>query len=155
MKSLIALLTSPFRLIGRWLYRSLVGRYLRALSASARMSLGVLAGLVVAIFGLSAFSTPEADVDAAEAQLALLQAGARSETIAAVEAEVLADHVLEHQRFPAGHGEGTRLGVGVGLVSHQPQHVHADACGPRVVDEKVCGPTGCSGGAGNQQVIAR
>lgn len=64
MKSLIVLLTSPFRLIGRWLYGSLVGRYVRALSTSARMSLGVLAGLVVAIFGLSAFSTPEVDVDA-------------------------------------------------------------------------------------------
>lgn len=64
MKALIALLTSPFRLLGRWLYHSLCGRYLRALSTSARMSLGVIAGMVLAILGLSAFSTPEVDVDA-------------------------------------------------------------------------------------------
>jgi multidrug efflux pump subunit AcrA (membrane-fusion protein) len=64
MKPLFALLLSPFRLPGRWLYHSVAGRYFRALSRSARLSLGVLAGVVVAIFGLSAFSTPEVDVDA-------------------------------------------------------------------------------------------
>ncbi|MEM1401788.1 MAG: HlyD family efflux transporter periplasmic adaptor subunit [Pseudomonadota bacterium] len=63
MKPLFAILTSPFRMVGRFIAASLPGRLFRALSASARISLGVLAGLLVAILGLSAFSDSELEVD--------------------------------------------------------------------------------------------
>lgn len=63
MNSLKAVLTAPFRAGFRWLYASVAGRYFRALSTSARMSLAILAGLTVAIMGLSAFSDPELEVD--------------------------------------------------------------------------------------------
>lgn len=54
----------PLSAIAGWLRDSVLGRHLRALSSSARISLGILAGLVVAIFGLSAFSGPPPEVDA-------------------------------------------------------------------------------------------
>lgn len=63
MKALLSALMLPFRLPLRWLYHSAPGRYLRALSASARLSFVVLAGSVAAIVGLSAFSNPDIDVD--------------------------------------------------------------------------------------------
>ncbi|EED33552.1 putative multidrug resistance protein [gamma proteobacterium NOR5-3] len=50
--------------MGRWLRNSLLGRYLRALSASARISWSILGAMVLAIFGLSAFSSSEIEVDA-------------------------------------------------------------------------------------------
>jgi RND family efflux transporter MFP subunit len=65
MKALLSALTLPFRPILRWLYRSAPARYLRALSASGRLSLLVLAGMVAAIGVLSAFSNPEIEVDEA------------------------------------------------------------------------------------------
>lgn len=61
---LLSIVFTPVRLIGRWLRNSLLGRYIRALSSSARISLSILGGLVVAIFGLSAFSSNEIEVDA-------------------------------------------------------------------------------------------
>ncbi|MEE4276880.1 MAG: HlyD family efflux transporter periplasmic adaptor subunit [Halieaceae bacterium] len=63
MKSLPAVILSPLRLLRRGLRASLPGRYLRALSTSARMSLALVAGLAVAILGLSAFSDPDVEVD--------------------------------------------------------------------------------------------
>lgn len=63
MKELPSALKLPFRPLLRWLYGSAPGRYLRALSASARLSFLVLAGACVAILGLSAFSNPEIEVD--------------------------------------------------------------------------------------------
>ncbi|WP_439107925.1 efflux RND transporter periplasmic adaptor subunit [Congregibacter sp.] len=60
----LSIILSPFRLFNRWLRGSLLGRYVRALSSSARISLSILLGLVVAIFGLSAFSSAELEVDA-------------------------------------------------------------------------------------------
>ena len=65
MKALLSALTLPFRPLLRWLYRSAPGRYLRALSASARLSFLVLAGSIVAISGLSAFSNPDIEVEEA------------------------------------------------------------------------------------------
>ncbi|MFK8041658.1 efflux RND transporter periplasmic adaptor subunit [Congregibacter sp.] len=62
--NVLTMLSSPFRLLGRWLRGSVLGRYVRALSASARISLSILLGSMVAIFGLSAFSSPELEVDA-------------------------------------------------------------------------------------------
>lgn len=56
--------TTPFQLIGAWLRGSVMGRYFRALSSSARISLSILAGLMLAIFGLSAFTSTELEVDA-------------------------------------------------------------------------------------------
>ncbi|MFK7828642.1 MAG: efflux RND transporter periplasmic adaptor subunit [Congregibacter sp.] len=64
MKPLLAAFSRPFGGLLRWLRGSLLGRYVRALSSSARMSLAVLGGLAVAILGLSAFSDPEVKVDA-------------------------------------------------------------------------------------------
>lgn len=64
MNALLAKVTLPGRFLLRWLRGSLPGRYFRALSASARMSLTILAGLSVAIFGLSAFSSKDIEVDA-------------------------------------------------------------------------------------------
>ena len=63
MKSFFAVLMSSLRTPGRWIGASLPGRYFRALSASARMSIGVIAGLGVAIFGLTAFSNPKLEID--------------------------------------------------------------------------------------------
>lgn len=60
---ILSLILSPFRLLSGWLRESLVGRYIRALSSSAKISLSILLGLLVAIFGLSAFSNPELEVD--------------------------------------------------------------------------------------------
>ncbi|MFT7288979.1 MAG: multidrug efflux pump subunit AcrA (membrane-fusion protein) [Halieaceae bacterium] len=64
MNAVLATLSIPFRVLLRWLRGSLLGRYVRALFSSARMSLAVLGGLVAAIVGLSAFSNPEVEVDA-------------------------------------------------------------------------------------------
>jgi len=63
MKALINVLTLPLHWVFAALRGSLPGRYLRALSASARISLGIFAGLCVAIFGLKAFSDPELEVE--------------------------------------------------------------------------------------------
>jgi RND family efflux transporter MFP subunit len=63
MTSKPAAVVQPFVLLGRWLRGSPPGRYLRALSSSARMSLLVLAVVFVAMLGLSAFSNPELEVD--------------------------------------------------------------------------------------------
>jgi multidrug efflux pump subunit AcrA (membrane-fusion protein) len=49
--------------IAALLQRSAPVRYLRALSSSARITLALLAGLVVAVFGLSAFSDPPPQVE--------------------------------------------------------------------------------------------
>jgi RND family efflux transporter MFP subunit len=64
MKAFTALLMSPAKVLLRWLRHSLPGRYFRALSASARMSLTILSGLLLAVFGLSAFSDKNLEVDA-------------------------------------------------------------------------------------------
>lgn len=63
MKVLFNAVLSPFRWIYGVLRASLPGRYFRALSASARLSLGVLAGLMIAVLGLSVFSDPELEVE--------------------------------------------------------------------------------------------
>lgn len=60
---ILSLILSPFRLLARWFRGSLLGRYTRALSSSAKISLSIMLGLLVAIFGLSAFSNPELEVD--------------------------------------------------------------------------------------------
>ncbi|MFT4768721.1 MAG: multidrug efflux pump subunit AcrA (membrane-fusion protein) [Glaciecola sp.] len=62
--NVLSIVLTPVRLIGPWLRGSLLGRYVRALSSSARISLSILGGLLVAIFGLSAFSSNDIEVDA-------------------------------------------------------------------------------------------
>jgi RND family efflux transporter MFP subunit len=64
MKALLSHLMRPFSAVTRWLARSALGRHLRALSASARISLALVGILVVAIFGLGAASGPPPATDA-------------------------------------------------------------------------------------------
>lgn len=61
---LASVVSTPFQLIGAWLRHSVLGRYFRALSSSARISLSIIAGSLLAIFGLSAFTNTELAVDA-------------------------------------------------------------------------------------------
>jgi len=72
MTSIPAALVHPLVLLGRWLRASPPGRYLRALSSSARMSLLVLSAVLVALLGLSAFSDPDLEVDSAPQPLPVL-----------------------------------------------------------------------------------
>lgn len=82
MKSVLAALSRPFWGLLHWLRGNLLGRYVRALSSSARMSLAVLTGLVVAILGLSAFSNPEVDVDATPEAIPVVARAAHPQALA-------------------------------------------------------------------------
>lgn len=62
--NLSSTIVSFLRRAGHFFRDSLLGRYIRVLSASARISLFIVVSLFVAIFGLSAFSTTEVAVDA-------------------------------------------------------------------------------------------
>ena len=82
MKSFCAVVMSFCRAAGRWIGASLPGRYFRALSASARMSIGIAAGLLVAIFGLTAFSNPKPEAGAAAEPIPLVARPARFRRLA-------------------------------------------------------------------------
>lgn len=69
MNAIVDAVTYPLRWVFDCLRDSLPGRYLRALSASARTSLGLAFGLAVAITVLQAFSDPEIEVDDANEAL--------------------------------------------------------------------------------------
>lgn len=62
--------------------RSAPGRYLRALSSSARLCLGVLGTLIVAIAGLSAFSNPPVQVEGEPAPIPVVVQAAAHRALA-------------------------------------------------------------------------
>jgi RND family efflux transporter MFP subunit len=82
MKAFVTLITAPFRIVLHWLRGSLLGRYLRALSTSARMSLGILAGLIFAVFGLSAFGGAQLEVDATPEAIPVVARAAKPRSLA-------------------------------------------------------------------------